>query len=524
MSDRGPEPNGFDEGIQRLKYEKVKAELEKVKAETRHATLTWWKRPAYIAAFVPVLLSLFGFLTAWSTGFFSNERAALTTEIDALTDRRDELIEGARQLETQNKHLNVELTSSRAFVDAVDSVTRTGGGLVAWATEGRVAYAVTFEPDIAQLLDITSANRGGLYYDIPSSGNTNVGESLAQLVHIPNIQYVFIDGDAYNVTLSGIRSLESLQSLRGLGLAGGHFDDKSIQVVARLKNLEWLHLDTENVTDEGLAELARLTTLKTFAISSEQITNEGVASLAAMQNLESLLIGSRQVNEDGLRNIVGLSKLRELALAGVFSSAVLQEVGKLTALRRFEIESMEDGNLRPLAQLRSLERLIVKFRLGTRVDGLAVLANFRLLDTLGLQYADITDLSPITNLDSLKVLDVTGCSFPGDEGVEIVNSGPITIEYLSLANTAANDDDLENVTRYVRLKVLLLDYTDITDAALKVIARLPSLKQLGVEGTRVSTEGVREFARVRPDVIVRGEGTEREPVPIAPEAALSPDA
>jgi hypothetical protein len=64
-------------------------ELRKLELEIRDLGRSPWLRPAYIAALLPAILATIGFLTAWMSGYFSDERAKLKRETVQLQSERE---------------------------------------------------------------------------------------------------------------------------------------------------------------------------------------------------------------------------------------------------------------------------------------------------------------------------------------------------------------------------------------------------------------------------------------------------
>lgn len=68
-------------------------ELRKLELEVRELERSSWLRPAYMAALLPIVLATLGFLSAWMSGYFSNERAKLKQETAQLQSERKTLIQ-----------------------------------------------------------------------------------------------------------------------------------------------------------------------------------------------------------------------------------------------------------------------------------------------------------------------------------------------------------------------------------------------------------------------------------------------
>jgi hypothetical protein len=75
---------------------------------------------------------------------------------------------------------------------------------------------------------------------------------------------------------------------------------------------------------------------------------------------------------------------------------------------------------------------------------------------------------------------------------------------LDLSNTAVTELGLEKLVDHPCLEHLLLDRLDVTDAGLKHLQRMKSLKSLVIIGCQVSQASLADFAKARPDVRLNG--------------------
>lgn len=114
----------------------------------------------------------------------------------------------------------------------------------------------------------------------------------------------------------------------------------------------------------------------------------------------------------------------------------------------------------------------------TQVHSIAVLAYCTKLTTLRLNFQNITDLSPLSNLKKLKKLEVGGNP--------IADITPLTnltsLQELALYNCQAKD--YSPLTKLKKLTVLFLDYSTISD--LTPLSGLKKLKTLGLKRTSIT--------------------------------------
>ncbi len=114
----------------------------------------------------------------------------------------------------------------------------------------------------------------------------------------------------------------------------------------------------------------------------------------------------------------------------------------------------------------------------TQVHSLAVLTHCTKLDTLHLNFQNISDMKPLQNLKKLKVLELGGNP--------ITDLSPLlkltALETLTLYNCQAQD--YSPLSKLKKLTMLLLDFSTISD--LTPLAKLNKLKVLSLTGTSVT--------------------------------------
>jgi hypothetical protein len=76
-----------------------------------------------------------------------------------------------------------------------------------------------------------------------------------------------------------LRSLDGLETLEALGLAGTRVTDAGLGHLRGLKRLRWLDLDDTAVTDTGLGQLHDLEHLEVVYLHGTAVTDAGVAAL-----------------------------------------------------------------------------------------------------------------------------------------------------------------------------------------------------------------------------------------------------
>jgi hypothetical protein len=78
------------------------------------------------------------------------------------------------------------------------------------------------------------------------------------------------------VTDADLRSLDDLETLEALGLAGTRITDAGLEHVRGLRRLRWLDLEDTAVTDNGLSQLHELARLEAVYLRGTTVTEEGL--------------------------------------------------------------------------------------------------------------------------------------------------------------------------------------------------------------------------------------------------------
>lgn len=179
---------------------------------------------------------------------------------------------------------------------------------------------------------------------------TNNG--LAELVDLESLTD-FNLGSHTNVSISGLKSLNSLKKLKNLTMRDIR-QDGSIMNISGLTDLEvltlMLHKERKNnslVSDsfknEDWACFANLTKIKRLQITGMGISNEGLKYLFGMKNIEFLNIicpGEERITDEALKYTSGMHKLNRLYIKdGHFTDRALEYLNDLPALSWLELTS-----------------------------------------------------------------------------------------------------------------------------------------------------------------------------------------
>ena len=192
--------------------------------------------------------------------------------------------------------------------------------------------------------------------------------------------------------------------------------------------------------------------------------------------------GNRELDLRGslisdLRPLANLTTLERLRLSGTQVSDI-NPLTNLTALEYLDLDNTQVSDLTPLAKLTMLEWLDLD---NTQVSDLSPLAKLTALECLYLGSPQISDIGPLAKLTALEWLDLMD--------TQVSDIGPLarlaTLERLDLTFTQVSD--IGPLARLTVLERLDLAFTQVSDIA--PLGTLTALAHLDLTGTQVSDIG-----------------------------------
>ena len=108
--------------------------------------------------------------------------------------------------------------------------------------------------------------------------------------------------------------------------------------------------------------------------------------------------------------------------------------------------------------------------------------------------ADDDDMQIVARFPKLRYLNLVGMQLT-DEGVKRL-TGLSNLEALDAYNTAITDAGVASLANLTALSHLLIGKTKITDAALSSLTSMPNLEELRLEGTAITDAGMTALAKM----------------------------
>jgi hypothetical protein len=107
------------------------------------------------------------------------------------------------------------------------------------------------------------------------------------------------------------------------------------------------------------------------------------------------------------------------------------------------------------------------------------------------------DLKQLAAFSKLEVLKLDAAKNITDAGLKEV-AALTTVKDLGLGSTQVTDAGLKHLSRLKDLKNLNLNFTKVTDAGMKELARLKKLELLGLSFTEVTADGAKKLQEALP--------------------------
>lgn len=211
-------------------------------------------------------------------------------------------------------------------------------------------------------------------------------------------------------------------------------DDLSLLALLDPDDIQYLDLTYLN-KEEELVHIKHLTGLWGINLQNTWITDVGMAHLSGFSNLSELKIDATYITNGGLAHLSNFANLRKLSLK--------------------DINGVSDAGLEHLAELTSLEALILPYTISD--TGLAYLNNLAKLKELELQNANITDagLVHLKRLKSLEILDLSGNRISHEGLFHLIHLTKLKTLDLYGTQITVNDRGLSHLNKLTALELLI---------------------------------------------------------------------
>ena len=182
---------------------------------------------------------------------------------------------------------------------------------------------------------------------------------------LPKVNQLNLYGTDTQISEADVRALAESESLTSvtLEIANG-LNDRSLELLSKMRKLQWLVVPGRDITDNGIAHLANLPDLKALGLHDTSVDDEGCKMLAAFPALEILDLHQTRVTDAGLQHLSTGKMLKDLHLARCkqisdLGMDSLAQIPTLTTLNISANPQLTDKALESVAKLTGLMSLVI---------------------------------------------------------------------------------------------------------------------------------------------------------------------
>lgn len=304
-------------------------------------------------------------------------------------------------------------------------------------------------------------------------------------VHLSNFQSLKHLGlQSCEIAAENFKFLPSAKKVIDLRLARTSLRDEGCKFVSQMPSLITLGLASTDVTDKGIAHLIPLKDrLQWLDISHGPTTDEALKTIGQFRSLTNLTLRTRKPKRFTGKGIEYLRNARSLAHVDIGASVIEDDVvaalGKSTPkLRQLFLNgspSLTDAGFKHLGTMRDMQGFFA-----AETDG-------------GNAILEVSMKMP--KLESLQV----GSTRIDDKAlVRFCDAGKQLI-HLSADNTQVSDAGVVALHKLPNLQTLVLNATKVSDAGIKHLVKIKRLKGIGLMHTNVTKAGVAELKKALPN-------------------------
>lgn len=261
---------------------------------------------------------------------------------------------------------------------------------------------------LSELTNLTSLQLNGNYLtDIsPLSALTDLSylslsenriEDISPLSDLNNLASLFLDSNS----IEDASALSGLSALKELDLSNNGLSD--ISFLSGLTSLTALDLNTNEITD--ISVIASLTALSELDLKVNKVTD--ISVLSDMTQLTKLWVGNNQINGEGLDVIANIDKLKSLdcSFCNITDASFVED---LSWLEELYLGNNDITDLSPLSDLSALTLLEIQNNpIGEDDAPLKKLSGLKKLTYFELDGCGLTDLTGLEELTHLFYLDIS---------------------------------------------------------------------------------------------------------------------
>jgi len=222
--------------------------------------------------------------------------------------------------------------------------------------------------------------------------------------------------------------------------------------------------------------------LESLVVEGPGITNQLIPKIAEQDHLTSLTMKNTLVNDEGVAQLSGMKSLKviDLRVSPLITDEAMESLVKIPTLRAVRLigGNVTDKGVAALLEMPTITELDVRNCRGVTKAG----------------------VEKIVQKKTIRVLKLGGSTV--DDSFADIVVGMKGLKSLSLENCNVTDAGAAKLAA-MPLEELVLTQTAITNAAVKSLAKMTSLKQLSVTKTHFTKEGVEQLRKALPGCKIR---------------------
>jgi len=255
---------------------------------------------------------------------------------------------------------------------------------------------------------------------------------------------------------------------------------------------------TQKIPQAAINALSSASGLHTLQLIGD-ISHLNFTPLFNLPKLKVMTLQNPNLTSGNIKQMSQMTSLRALRIEERHSFETIPLLGKLTQLE--ELDLLLAGGLdeaKFLAPLKNLRKLVLRLAM---TEGCAhTIPLLSSLQSLRIQPANEADISAVTKLPNLRILDVSYSHVTGESLNRLQK-----LEYLSVASCDISAIGFENIAKIRTLKGLDLTGTAARDSDINKLADLANLKVLVLDDTKnVTPLSVLRLSQALPSCTIDG--------------------
>ncbi len=300
------------------------------------------------------------------------------------------------------------------------------------------------------------------------------GSALKQLCNMPKLKVLDLSDTALEFTEEDADVFTNLKSVEQLFLRQTEGDEKAVEKISALPNLNTLDIEGYEITERAMKSLSTAPGLRCLRLGDPSIAE--IRSWKEWQHrlkrpLPDVLPQPAQIGKTELHHLANMVGLRQLSIIETRIAADgMEALSKLPHLVELDLSSseIESPGFEYIDRLQKLSKLS--------------LANTKFGDQ---------DAAWLPRLKHLRSLNIAGTDVT-KEGIKHI-ALTASLEELNLSGLELDHSILNKLSELKQLSELELNDTNLTDSDIPALQTFKSLKWLWLSGTGITPGGIEEI-------------------------------